>query len=414
MAQVEFQYDGITSIIECDEEQKMSEICNNFISKSNLNENNINYIYDDKDGKQFDKNLTFNEMANYNDKIRKKMNILVINNENKINNNQIKLTIKIEINDINKKIYFLDNVDGVITVGVKLNENSIFGLDKIEEEHHHDFLKELNDSNTELYINDKKCKYEKYFIPEQKGEYNILLKFNILMTDCSFMFYNCNNLTNIDLSSFNTQNVTNMSFMFCECSNLTNINLSSFNTQNVTNMFSIFSNCSKLTNIYLSSFNIKNVINMAGMFVGCNELINLNLSSFYTQNVTNMVNMFMLCSKLTNINLSSFNTQNVTNMFGMFSMCSNLKNIDLSSFNTDKVINMSNMFGSCSNLTNIDLSSFNTQNVTDMSNMFSGCSNLTNINLSSFNTQNVNDMFNIFDMCPCLKEIKINKKFLKN
>ena len=34
------------------------------------------------------------------------------------------------------------------------------------------------------------------------------------------MFYNCFYLTNIDLSSFDTKNVTNMSFMFSNCSNL--------------------------------------------------------------------------------------------------------------------------------------------------------------------------------------------------
>ena len=42
------------------------------------------------------------------------------------------------------------------------------------------------------------------------------------------MFYECNSLTNIDLSNFNTQNVTNMSYMFYECSSLTNIDLSNF------------------------------------------------------------------------------------------------------------------------------------------------------------------------------------------
>ena len=86
MAQVEFQYNSISTIIQCNEDQKMSEICNNFISKSNLDENNINFIYNDIEVKQFDKNLTFNQMANSLDKTRKKMNILVINNTIEDNN----------------------------------------------------------------------------------------------------------------------------------------------------------------------------------------------------------------------------------------------------------------------------------------------------------------------------------------
>ena len=55
------------------------------------------------------------------------------------------------------------------------------------------------------------------------------------------MFSGCHYLRNINLSNFNTQNVT--SSMFSGCESLTNINLSNFNTQNVTNMSSMFSGC---------------------------------------------------------------------------------------------------------------------------------------------------------------------------
>ena len=72
MAQIEFQYNGISTIIQCSGEQKLNEIYNNFILKSNLDENNINYIYNGKGGDEFDKNLTFNQMANSTDKKEKK------------------------------------------------------------------------------------------------------------------------------------------------------------------------------------------------------------------------------------------------------------------------------------------------------------------------------------------------------
>ena len=61
-----------------------------------------------------------------------------------------------------------------------------------------------------MYINGEEDKFEKYFIPEEEGEYDILLKFKILLKDCSFMFFAFSNLTNIDLSSFNSKNTTNM------------------------------------------------------------------------------------------------------------------------------------------------------------------------------------------------------------
>ena len=333
-----------------------------------------------------------NEIINNNKNIINDINELVNNNNisklfniyKKLYNNEIKLIIKAHKKDINNKIYFLDNTDDKYNTDVEIkdaNKKNKFDINYIKEEHHHDLLKELNDSNVELYINNKKYKYEKYFIPDKRGEYNILLKFNIQMTDCSFMFADCKNIINLDLSSFNTQNVTNMHCMFFGCSDLENINLSGFNTQNVTNMMYMFGKCPKLKQVDLSSFN--------------------------TQKVTNMYCMFDGCSSLTNLDLSSFNTQNVTNMLGTFSGCSNLNTLDLSFFNTKNVTNMMGMFGGCSKLSNINLSSFNTQNVKNMIYMFYGCSSLEKIDISSFDTQKINDMAGMFDGCSKLKDIKL-------
>ena len=47
------------------------------------------------------------------------------------------------------------------------------------------------------------------------------------------MFYNCNNLVNINLSSFNTENVSDISYMFANCYNLVYLDISSFNLKNV-------------------------------------------------------------------------------------------------------------------------------------------------------------------------------------
>ena len=65
--------------------------------------------------------------------------------------------------------------------------------------------------------------------------------------------------------------------MFCGCSSLTNIDLSNFVTQNVTNLESMFDRCSFLRNINLSNFNTQNVINMRGMFYGCPSLKKQNV-----------------------------------------------------------------------------------------------------------------------------------------
>ena len=103
-------------------------------------------------------------------------------------------------------------------------------------------LKELNELNTELYINDNKNKYQKYFIPENEGEYKIKIKFNINLTDCSFVFAGCKNITNIKFYFFNINYVINMKYMLYNCSNIKyiNLDLSSFRTKNVINMSEIF------------------------------------------------------------------------------------------------------------------------------------------------------------------------------
>ena len=45
------------------------------------------------------------------------------------------------------------------------------------------------------------------------------------------MFSGCKNLKDINLSNFNTKNVTNMSYMFSECWEIPNINLSNFDLE---------------------------------------------------------------------------------------------------------------------------------------------------------------------------------------
>ncbi|MEE0653161.1 MAG: BspA family leucine-rich repeat surface protein, partial [Segatella copri] len=79
------------------------------------------------------------------------------------------------------------------------------------------------------------------------------------VTDMSYMFSGCTNLTSLDVTKFNTANVTNMSDMFRNCSALTSLDVSKFNTVNVTNMGRMFSNCSALTSLDVTNFNTEKV-----------------------------------------------------------------------------------------------------------------------------------------------------------
>ena len=73
-------------------------------------------------------------------------------------------------------------------------------------------------------------------------------------------FFNFIKLSELDLSLFNTNNVTNMVYMISICKKLHKLNLSSFNIKNVTNMSEIFKCYYNLSELNLSSFNINKFI----------------------------------------------------------------------------------------------------------------------------------------------------------
>ena len=115
-----------------------------------------------------------------------------------------------------------------------------------------------------------------------KEESIITMKFNNLLTKCNLMFYNLDNIKSIDLSKFDSSEVTEMVGMFYGCTSLISINLDNFKTSSVTNMGSMFYLCKKLPSLNLNSFDTSSVSNMALLFSCCNSLTSLNLESFDT------------------------------------------------------------------------------------------------------------------------------------
>ena len=79
MAQVEFSYNGENTIIQCNLNEKMKDICQRFKEKAQVGNKIIFYSYDGKVG--IKEESTFEESANTEDKRRKKMNVIVIESE---------------------------------------------------------------------------------------------------------------------------------------------------------------------------------------------------------------------------------------------------------------------------------------------------------------------------------------------
>lgn len=159
------------------------------------------------------------------------------------------------------------------------------------------------------------------------------------------------NLTEIDLSNWDTSHMTSMHGMFCNCTSLTSLDVSSWDTSRVTHMFDVFNNCTSLTSLNLSNWDTSRVTHMSSMFENCTSLTSLDLSSWNTSSVTVICRMFFGCSSLTSLDLSGWDTSHVTQSFLMFYDCSNLTTIYASpSFVAPAGRYGSDMFYGCTSL----------------------------------------------------------------
>ena len=175
----------------------------------------------------------------------------------------------------------------------------------------------------EMIIDGNKLdKIVKTYIFENKGEHTVYYKLNLpkdgslvslfegikKMISISFtenfvltsvtkmnrMFYNCENLKNIDLSNINTKNVDIMNNMFYQCLDLDSVDLSTVECSKVNDISSIFENCISLKNIDISNFNKTN-INTADMLKNVAETgtitVNRNLKSKIRSQLNNNWNI---------------------------------------------------------------------------------------------------------------------------
>ena len=289
------------------------------------------------------------------------------------------------------------------------------------------------------------------------------------VTNMSYMFYGCKNLSSLDVTKFNTANVTKMRSMFESCSGLTSLDLTNFNTANVTDMDRMFFECSALTTIYASDkFVTTKVKHGYDMFYECRNLkdysdsktghkyANCGTTGYFTpvfdyaeyDNATGTLTFRRGLSKPagaydlnegnntpewrkesapehndddeffvpgSKIDISkvvfdaSFANARPTSCYEWFDFCTSLTEIEgIENLNTEEVTNMGSMFSGCYDLTQLDVSNFNTQKVEDMSDMFVSCMALKSLNVSNFDTQKVKDMNDMFYNCNSLTSLDVS------
>ena len=357
-----FSLEDIKINIVCSIEEKIKDIVLRFSKEIKRKFDSFIFIYE---GNEINLNSSFKNQATSKD-LSNKTFIIFVYEKNKVNcnykyplnkdyyKNFIIVEIEIDSDDIKEDIILFNS-----------NENS-----KIK-----------------VYLNNEKVniskKYNKWIYNFKKsGKYIYQINFIDKITNMNGFFEKCFNISSLDLSHFDSSCVDDMAFIFKECYKLKEIKgLYNFKTNKVKNMESMFQFCISLLNLDLSSFDTSNVTDMKNMFDKCNYLKEIKgLNNFKTNKVEDMSQMFEECEKIKILDLSNFDTKNVTDMSFMFNQCVNLEQIfGINKIITKKVKLMNGMFQRCEKLKYLDLSGFDTSNVFIMKDMFKKCFNLKGI-----------------------------------
>ena len=237
--------------------------------------------------------------------------------------------------------------------------------------------------------------------------------------DMSFMFYNCQNLTELKgLSGWNVSKVVTANSMFWLCENLADVSeIKSWNVSSLEDTSSMFLQ-SGLVTADLSGWITGSLTDISYMFSECKQLLSADLTGWNTSRVTDMSGLFNEDIALAEIQgLDGFATQSVKDMSWMFCRCTNLANVPFSDWATSEVTDMTYMFAD-SGIVSAPFAEWNTGGVTAMEGMFSGCNKLSNIDASGWNTSLAaaaeNGMPDMFYGTSALKTLVLGPDFRFN
>ena len=408
MATAIFTYNGKKTAIQCKDEDKIEDICNKYISKTGLNKNSLIFIYGgnqinfnlkfneqantiDKERKEM--NILVYE--NNENELKCPKCGEPLNIDNNIFENLMKLNININdmLNELKSQIDLIKNVNEIKTK-IKVINHLINDIIDENNNYKKQIQNLLTFNNNEIKNSSINSNNINQII---KGTFNVediyknIAIFNQLVDDDGFEVYINNEKVDI-IKSYKIRykyfkqhgkgiyefkiifknNISNLTRFFEDCSDLISLNLSNFDTSNITNMELMFNDCHKLKRIDgLNQLSTCQVTNMGGLFQKCYEIESLDLSNFDTSNVTDIGEMFYKCYKLEYINgLNNFNTHKISIMSNMFYNCKELENLDLSNFYTSNATNMSGMFGGCHNLKSLNLLNFELKNNCETEDIF--------------------------------------------
>ena len=199
---------------------------------------------------------------------------------------------------------------------------------KDEEKILEEYKDEKEISQCSIRVNDALIPFCYKYKFQAPGTYRIKYTFPKALTQTSFMFNRCICLKRIDLSNFDTSNLTKARGMFQDCTNLESFKFFNSPIEKVTDMISFFSMDEKLKNISLSNFNKEITVNMKEFFYGCNGLETVDLSKFKAK-ITSAEEMFFECTNIKKIDLSGLTSTKESKLTTMFDNMSSMEKKNL-------------------------------------------------------------------------------------
>ena len=272
------------------DEKKFNEKIKDIEDKINKRKNEINKIKSSLDnlGKKYISKSSSDSKIEENIK----NNQLIKNNIN--NNNYIEIKINIDNNNCVQNIkilqqsklykYLFNFEKNDIEVIVDGENTSIDIFERSKEFKEEEKSKDCNKAQKIEY--NLETGYDYFLKFKNEGIHTIKIIFRKKLYDCSFLFNNCKEIIEIDMSNFDCSQVTSCESMLDGCISLKKLNLGKLD-------FSLD----------VSNFNTKNSITFEEMFCGCKKLKIIDVSKFNSSKCESINSMFRYCENLFEANM---------------------------------------------------------------------------------------------------------------
>ena len=466
MAQVEFSFKGVSTIIQCNLDEKMKDIFQKFIDKTQIINKNIFYSYDGKT--EINKELTFEEVASPEDKTKNKMNIIVL--ENKLESDlekkviikskniicpECKENIKMEIKNFKINLYECQNghkMENILLNEFEYLQNKDLNSRKCDicnKINNDNFYKCLTCNNNICPLctsnhckNHKIINYDdKYYLCKKHNEKYITYCDNCKINLCALCepHKSHNKITYSDVlpnkeELFEKKKelkdkiylINNDIKVLINILNsvMNNINIYYKINEDIIDNYNNNENLNYETIYYLNQFKADDsILNELNKIIECNNIKDKfnNIFNIYTKmNIDEINIIYKVTNKEVKLFNESFIKKNKNNCkliinekeqelkekynFGLFSSKKDTLKIKLKGITN--IINAADIFDNCKSLLSLpDIYNWDTSNITNMAWMFSNCSLLSLPNISKWNISNVTNMNHMFYGCSLLESL---------